>query len=404
MALTAKAVEKLAREGKTGLTNDGNGLYLKISKTGGASWIYRYKMNARSRDMGLGPYPDIGLADAREKTARARLLVISNKDPLEERRSEQAEQKRANTANVTFRDVAEEFIGSHRAGWKSVKHAQQWTNTLSTYAYPEIGHLAPSDITPQHVLNILKLIWVEKTETASRVRNRIELVLDAAKAKGLREGENPARWRGHLDKLLPKPSKVQKTKHHTALSWSEVPGFMAILSELESSSFRAMELTILSATRSSETLNATWNEIDLDGRIWTIPSARMKSPKDHRIPISDAMLRLLRGLPRFENSPFLFPGQRPGKPLSNMAMLMALKRMGYGHITMHGFRSSFRDWAGETTAHPADVCEQALAHSTGNAVEAAYRRGDLFEKRRLLMEDWATFALSAVNKRSSTKK
>lgn len=396
MGLTAKAVEKLAREGKAGLTNDGNGLYLKVTKTGSTSWIFRYKMNYKSRDMGLGPYPEIGLAEAREQTARARLLILEGTDPLEMRKAAQEALKSVEKAPASFQAVAEEYVESHRAGWKNAKHAQQWTNTLSTYAYPVIGDLAPDEVTTQHILEILKDIWNTKTETASRVRNRIELILDAAKAKGLRAGENPARWRGHLDKLLPKRSKVQITKHHPALFWKSVPGFMLELSALAGSTYRAMEMTILTAMRSSEVLNAQWGEIDLAERVWTIPAARMKTPRDHRVPISDALYGLLAKLPHLDDSPFLFPGQRPGKPLSNMAMLMALRRMNYAHITMHGFRSSFRDWAGETTSHPRDVCEQALAHSIGNAVEAAYRRGDLFEKRRHLMADWSDFALSGI--------
>lgn len=396
MGLSAKAVEKLARDGKAGLTNDGKGLYFKVTKTGSTSWIFRYKMNYKSRDMGLGPYPEIGLAEAREHATRARLLILEGKDPLEVRRDAQEELKRAEAAPASFKTVAEEYIDSHRAGWKSAKHAQQWANTLSTYAYPVIGHLAPSEIKTQHILEILKKIWKDKTETASRVRNRIELVLDAAKARGLREGENPARWRGHLDKLLPRRSKVQVTKHHPALPWKEVPTFMANLSQLPGSSYRAMEMTILTATRTSEVLNAQWSEIDLADRVWTIPAVRMKTPRDHRVPISDALLALLVNLPRLETNPFLFPGLRPGKPLTNMAMLMALSRMGNSHLTMHGFRSSFRDWAGEATSHPRDVCEQALAHTIGNAVEAAYRRGDLFEKRRLLMQEWSDFIFSGV--------
>lgn len=396
MGLTAKAVEKLARDGKAGLTNDGNGLYFKVTKTGSTSWIFRYKINYKSRDMGLGPYPEVGLAEAREQASRARLTILEGKDPLELRKAAQEALKRVERAPATFRTVAEEYIESHRAGWKNAKHAQQWTNTLSTYAYPVIGDLAPGEITTPHILEILKEIWKEKTETASRVRNRIELILDAAKAKGLREGENPARWRGHLDKLLPKRSKVQAAKHHPALPWKDVPSFMIELSQLAGSAYRAMEMTILTATRSSEVLNARWDEIDLADRIWTIPAARMKSTRAHRVPISNSLYVLLSGLPRLDDNPFIFPGQRPGKPLSNMAMLMALRRMNRSGITMHGFRSSFRDWAGETTSHPRDVCEQALAHSIGNAVEAAYRRGDLFEKRRILMEDWAGFASSGI--------
>lgn len=394
MALTAKGVEKLVRDGKSGLTGDGQGLYLKVTDTGAASWVFRYKRHSKSRDMGLGPYPLVGLSAARDFAAQARLLLREGNDPIEVRRAEQSEAKQAELVIETFEEVAREYIASHRAGWKSTKHAQQWGNTLETYAYSTIGNIPPRDITTQHVLNLLKVIWLKKPETANRVRNRIELVLDAAKAKGLRDGENPARWRGHMDKLLPKPSKVQKTKHHSALSWVDLPDFMSTLASLKGASYRAIELTILTALRSSEVLNAQWHEIDLINKVWLIPAARMKAVKDHRLPLSEPVLKLLNDLPRFEGSPFVFPGQKPGKPLSNMTMLMALRRMNRDDITIHGFRSTFRDWAGEDTAHPRDVCEQALAHTIGNAVEAAYRRGDMFEKRRLLMADWASYALS----------
>ncbi|MGE6992107.1 tyrosine-type recombinase/integrase [Pseudomonas sp. NPDC047961] len=296
---------------------------------------------------------------------------------------------------MTFKKVATDYIAAHRAGWKNVKHAQQWENTLATYAEPVIGHLPAAEVSTAHVLEILQPIWITKTETASRVRNRIELILDAAKARGLRDGENPARWRGHLDKLLPKRAKVRAVEHHTALPWPDLPAFMDGLAKHDALSYAAIRLTILTACRTSEVLGATWDEVDLESHTWTIPAARMKAGKDHRVPLSDAALKVLGSLPRIDGSPYLFPGARQGRPLSNLAMLMGLRRMGRGNLTMHGFRSTFRDWAAERTQYPREVCEMALAHKIAEGAEAAYWRGDIFEKRRALMADWAKYATQA---------
>jgi len=411
--LTAKTIESLAKAKTPGLTNDGEGLYFQVSKTGGTSWIFRYKIAGKSRDMGLGPYPETGLADAREKAVEARRKTKAGIDPLAEREAERERQQveqererqrieaeraaleRAKVRAVTFRAVAADYIAAHRAGWKNAKHAQQWANTLATYADPVIGHLPTDEITTAHLLEILQPIWGEKTETASRVRNRVELILDAAKARGLRDGENPARWRGHLDKLLPKRSRVQARTHHAALPWAELPAFMDALAAHDDLTHHAMRLTILTACRTSEVLGATWSEIDRETRTWTIPAARMKAGKEHRVPLSGAALAVLDSLPRVAGSPYLFPGARKGRPLSNMAMLMGLRRMGRGDLTMHGFRSTFRDWAAERTHYPREVCEMALAHVVAGGAEAAYWRGDVFDKRRALMADWAAYATSA---------
>lgn len=389
--LKARQVETMK---EPGTYEDGDGLRLFIKATGAKSWVFRYQFQAKRREMGLGAYPLTSLADAREAAADARKLIRAGVDPLEQRKAKQAEAQSEQilAQAVTFDSAAADYIAAHRAGWKNAKHAQQWENTLATYASPIIGKLEPGEITTDHVLKVLQPIWLAKPETASRLRNRIELVLDAAKARGLREGENPARWRGHLDKLLPSRLKVRAREHHAALPWSELPAFMAELAAHDDLTYQAMRLTILTACRTSEVLGATWAEIDKASRTWTIPASRMKAGKEHRVPLSDAALAVLDSLPRVESSPFLFPSTRKGKHLSNMAMLMGLRRMGRGDLTMHGFRSTFRDWAGECTPHPRDVCEQALAHTLGNVVEAAYRRGDLFEKRRVLMADWATYA------------
>ncbi len=398
-ALTAKGVDKLAKEAVPGLTSDGNGLYLRITKSASAGWIYRYKLNGRSRDMGLGAYPQVSLAEARDLASAAGAQKRSGVDPIEARRvaaeARRAEQSMSLTTNPTFKEVACDYIEAHRPGWKNAKHASQWANTLTTYTFPTIGDLPPADITTDHVTRILRVIWISKPETASRVRNRIELVLDAAKARGLREGENPARWRGHLDKLFPKPSQVKPVRHHPALPWAKAPAFIRTASECKGLSYRAIEMTIMTACRTSEVLNATWNELDLINNVWTIPAERMKARKEHRAPISPQLRTLIDRLPRLDSSPYLFPGQRAGRPLSNMAMTMALRELCYEAVTMHGFRSTFRDWAGECTGHPRDVCEQALAHTLSSEVEAAYRRGDLLNKRRSLMTEWADFLYSA---------
>lgn len=402
-SLTTKAVEKIVRSGLPGMTNDGDGLYLKLGRGGRASWIFRYKLAGKSRDMGLGRHSEVSLAAAREKAAEARKLSRSGVDPLAHR-NEELERRRlakeverlaqdaAKAKATTFKEVALGYIADHKPGWKNTKHAQQWQNTLTTYAFAEIGNLSTQEIGTQHVLKILKPIWTVIPETASRVRNRIELVLDAAKAMGLREGENPARWRGHLDKLLPPRAKVRAVKHHAALAWTELPAFMEPLEKAEDLSVKALRFTILTACRTNEVLGSTWAEVDLAAKVWTIPASRMKAGKEHRVPLSTAAVDLLTALPRVQGNNHLFAGARKKRPLSNMAMLMALRRMQRAPLTTHGFRSTFRDWASEVTHFPREVCEQALAHTIENAVEAAYRRGDLFEKRRIMMEDWALYA------------
>lgn len=394
--LNAKQIENLT---EPGTYDDGDGLRLMVKASGSKSWVFRYQFQGKRRDMGLGSFPAVSLKAARLAIADHRRTMAAGADPMAardaERERQQEAQRQQAAKRVTFESVAAEYIEAHRKGWKNAKHGQQWANTLATYAAPIIGHLPPAEITTAHVLEILQPIWGEKTETASRVRNRIELILDAAKAKGLRDGENPARWRGHLDKLLPKRSKVQAQQHHAALPWADLPAFMASLAGRDAPTYQAIRLTILTACRTSEVLGATWAEIDLESRTWTIPAARMKARKEHRVPLSDAALEVLASLPRVEGSPYLFPGARPGRPLSNLAMLMGLRRMGRGDLTMHGFRSTFRDWAAERTHYPREVCEMALAHVVAGGAEAAYWRGDVFDKRRALMADWAAYATTA---------
>tara|TARA_R110002072_G_scaffold92563_1_gene205942 strand:+ start:332 stop:1567 length:1236 start_codon:yes stop_codon:yes gene_type:complete len=403
--LNPKKIENLTTPGTY---EDGNGLRLVVKPNGSKSWVLRFQLNKKRREMGLGRFPDVSLKKARVDAATQRGLLLKRRDPLTERNlavaAKQKAERETEAKSYTFKMAAADYIASHRAGWKNAKHAQQWANTLETYAEPFLGNIPPNDITTDHVLSVLQPIWFDKPETASRVRNRIELVLDAAKARGLRQGENPARWRGHLDKLLPPRLKVRARKHHTALPYSELPDFMPLLEQSNEYSYQAARVTILSALRTSEVLGAEWDEIDLKAKVWTIPVERMKAEKEHRVPLSPALINLFKNLPRVDGNPYVFPGMREGKHLSNTAMLMTLRRIGRGDLTMHGFRSTFRDWAGECTPHPRDVCEQALAHSLGNSVEAAYRRGDLFEKRRVLMDDWTRYVTSTPSGKAVQRK
>lgn len=338
--------------------------------------------------MGLGSCAQTTLAEARDKAADARKQVKNGVDPLE---AKAAEKTAAKARQLTFRDVAKDYIDAHRPGWRNAKHAQQWENTLAAYAFPEIGDKAPRDVTTEDVLKVLKPIWQSKPETASRVRNRIELVIDAARAHGLSTAPNPAAWLRHLDNLLPERTKMSKG-HHAAMPYVDVPTLLDRLhSKRDSLSSIALQITILTACRTSEVLLAQWHEFDLDNQIWTIPAKRMKAGVPHRVPLSDAVIALLKCLGTKEG--YLFPGARQGRPLSNMAMTMVLRKLGHGDLTVHGFRSTFRDWTAEETHYPNIVAEQALAHSVGDETELAYRRGDLLAKRRALMADWAAYCM-----------
>ena len=292
---------------------------------------------------------------------------------------------------MTFAACAERYIASHKVGWRNPKHAAQWPATLGTYVYPVFGSLPVQAVDVGLVMKAIEPIWVQKPETAGRVRGRIERVLDWATARGYRQGENPARWRGHLENLLPKKSKVRRVEHHAALPYVEIGAFMAELRQQEGVPARALEFAILTAARTGEVIGAKWDEIDLDERLWTVPAERMKAGKEHRVPLSDVALAIVEERRKIQQDDHIFPGGKAGRPISNMAMLMLLRRMGRGDLTAHGFRSSFRDWAAERTTFPAEVAEMALAHTVSDKVEAAYRRGDLFQKRRYLMEAWAKF-------------
>lgn len=387
--LTAMAVAKMAKPGRYG---DGGGLYLQVSRTGTKAWLFRFTRDGQARQMGLGPVHTIGLAEARTRATDCRRALLDGIDPIESRRAARLEARRAARRVLTFKECADRHIAAQEAGWRNVKHRAQWTSTLEAYAYPKLGGLAVDAIDTALVVDVLEPIWTAKPETAGRVRGRVEAVLNWAAARGYRESENPARWRGHLDKLLPSRRKVRSVKNHPALPYAELPAFMADLRDRPSVSAKALEFTILTAARTGETIGAKWPEIDFKAAMWIVPAERMKAGKEHRVPLSRRAVELLESLPR--EGEFVFMGGKAGKPLSNMALLELMRGMRPGFVP-HGFRSTFRDWASESTAFPSEVVEMALAHVIENKVEAAYRRGDLFEKRRRLMADWASYCESS---------
>jgi integrase len=383
--LTAIKVAKISKPGRYG---DGNGLVLQVSKWRTKAWLFRYQRDGRERQMGLGPAGAVSLADARELARDCRKRLLTGADPIEARRTERMQARLEAARGVTFRECAERYIAAHEAGWRNDKHKAQWKSTLAKYVYPIIGNLSVASIDTALVVKVIEPVWSAKSETAGRVRGRIESILDWAKVRGFRAGDNPARWRGHLDKLLPSGRKMKAVKHHPALPYAEMPAFTVDLRSRDGISARALELLILTAVRSSEVIGARWCEFDFKAKTWTIPGQRMKSGREHRVPLSDRVLVLLSALPRQDD--YAFPGVRRGMPLSNMAMLELMRGMRPAYVP-HGFRSTFRDWAAERTNYPNHVVEMALAHSVGDKVEAAYRRGDLFEKRRRLMADWAKY-------------
>jgi integrase len=392
--LNAKLVEHLK---KPGLYADGGNLHLRIAAGGSKGWIFRFTLCGRTRDAGLGSYPAVSLAHARDEAEKLRRQIAEGVDPIESRRNLRAASQAEAARATTFEQCAKAYVSSHEVGWKNDKHRAQWNSTLKTYVYPAIGALPVNTVDTTLVMQILEPLWRSKPETASRVRGRIEVILSWAKVRGHRNGENPAQWRGHLDQLLPAKGKVRKVSHHAALPYRDLPAFMKKLREQNSFTARALEFLILTATRTSETLCATWDEIELSRGLWTIPAQRMKASKDHRVLLSPRALELLSEMAPLKINEFLFPGAKPGRPLSQMSLLMLLRRMGYGHITTHGFRSCFRDWVADCTSFPGEVAELALAHAVPNAVEAAYRRGDMIEKRRLMTDAWSAYCASKLS-------
>jgi integrase len=370
---------------KAGRHSDGGGLYLNVSPSGSKSWVFMWVRGGKRREMGIGTYPAVSLAKARKLAEANRAAVEEGRDPIAERAKE---------TEPTFGECADAFVAGMEASWRNEKHRAQWRMTLTDYCAP-IRSRRVSQVTTQDVLSVLTPIWSEKPETASRLRGRVERVLDYAKAKGWREGENPALWRGHLKNVLPVRQKLTRG-HHAAMPYAEVPAFVVRLRASEAMAARALEFTILTAGRSGETRGATWPEIDLEKALWVIPAHRMKAGKEHRVPLPPRAVDLLRDLHELRTSELVFPGQKKGRPLSVMAMDMLLRRMKVD-VTVHGFRSAFRDWAGEETGFPRDVAEQALAHAVGDATERAYRRGDALEKRRKLMDAWAGYLSLKAN-------
>lgn len=383
--LSAKQVEK---QRIPGYWADGGGLYLQVSPALTKSWIFRYTRLGRAREMGLGAERDISLSDARAKAGECRRLLAGDVDPLATRDAERQKERLAAVGTITFAKCAERYIEAHRAGWRNEKHAGQWASTLETYASPVMGTLAVKDIDTALVLRTLEPIWSSKAETAKRLRGRMERILDWARVMGYRTGENPARWRGHLDKLLPAALNQQTRKHHAALPYDEIGAFLGALRMQQGMAARALEFLILTASRTNEVIGAVGGEMDLEKAVWSVPGQRMKAKRDHRLPLSPRALQIVQSQ---SQEGYIFPGGRAGQPLSDMAMLQLLKRMGRSDLTVHGFRSTFKDWAAECTTYPNEVSEMALAHAVGDKVEAAYRRGDLFEKRRNLMRDWERY-------------
>jgi integrase len=373
--LTARKVET-AKPSKHG---DGGGLQLAVAPTGAKKWVLRFMAAGKAHEMGLGSYPEVGLAEAREKALMGRRLARSGVDPIAERRKDRG--------IPTFGQIADEIAEQLSEGFRNEKHKAQWKMTLTVYAEPL--RAKPVDkIGTADVLAVLRPIWQTKPETASRVRGRVERVLNAAKAKGYRTGENPAAWRGHLESLLPKPSRLSRG-HHAAIPYKELPAFVARLREREATAALALEFAILTAARSGEVLGARWAEIDLAAKVWTIPAERMKAAREHRVPLNERAVEILKSIGEAKVSNFVFPGQRPGRPLSVMALEMVLRRMGVDNTTVHGFRSAFRDWAGNETHFPRELAEHALAHVIGDKAEQAYRRSDALARRRELMDAWA---------------
>jgi integrase len=365
-------------------------LYLQIGPTGTKSWILKFQLNGRPRAMGLGSLHITSLSQARDARDDAHRLLRDHVDPIEARKLQLQQKRLAATKTMTFREAATLCIAAREKGWRNPRHIRQWPETLAAFVYPTIGNLSVDAIDTTLVLKVLEPIWTTKSETASRVRGRIETVLDWAKTRGYRQGENPARWRGHLDMVLPKKSKVRAVEHHPALPYAQIGSFMVELRRIDTVGARALEFAILTAARSGEVLGATWNEIDLSNKLWTVPGKRMKSGREHRVPLSDAAVAVLLQMEIIREGDEVFPGRSRGH-LPKRALLLAVYGAGRRDCTVHGFRSSFRDWAAERTNFPSELAEMALAHSVGSKVEASYRRSDLFERRRRIMADWATF-------------
>jgi integrase len=395
MKLTAKRVARFLKQ--PGRYPDGDNLYLRVSSPGNASWILRYERDGRERMLGLGPLHTISLAEARNRAKAARQLLLDGVDPIDQKRAQKAQRALAAAKAMTFAQAAQSYYDQHEAKWRNRKHAAQFLSSLRTYAFPKIGHLPISEIDTGLVLKCIEPHWATTTETMSRVRGRIESVLDWATVRGYRSGDNPARWKGHIAEVLPARDKIAKREHHRALPFTEVARFIADLRKRIGVAAKALEFTILTAARTGEVIGAKWNEIDSTEKMWTVPAGRTKGEREHRVPLSKRALEILAQVPHEEGNDHIFIGPIAGAGFGDSAMTSVLKRMGHGDITVHGFRSTFRDWAAERTNTPNHVVEMALAHAIGDKTEAAYRRGDLLAKRKVLMETWANYCAKTTN-------
>jgi integrase len=388
--LTARMVEQVKEPGYYG---DGAGLVLRVADSGSKVWLYRYKTMGRVREMGLGPIRDVSLAEARDAAREARRLRRTGIDPIDAKRERKAVARLDAARMITFAQCAAAYIENHRPSWGNAKHAAQWESTLRTYAYPVFGNLPVAAVDTALVVRVLDPIWSAKPETASRLRGRIEAVLDFAKVRGYRDGENPARWKGHLKEALPAASRLKKVKHHAALPYADIAAFIADLRQRDGDAAAALEFAILTAARTSEVIGTRWPEIDMATAVWTVPAERMKGGVEHRVPLSEQALLVLRRMEAKRVNEVVFSGQTPGRALSNMALLMMLRRMERDDITAHGFRSTFRDWVADCTGVASEIAEACLAHKVAGKVEAAYKRTDFFEKRRDLMRQWGSFCV-----------
>ena len=393
--LTARKVASLNTKGWYG---DGNGLWLKVTSSETKSWVFRYSRFKKINNMGLGSIFAVSLADARLKAQEYRATLQEGLDPLQVKRELEAKQKAEKADLVTFNHCAERYIESHKAGWKNAKHAQQWTNTIHTYASPVIGSLPIKSIDTALIMRVLEPIWLTKNETAGRLRGRIENILSWAAVQGYRAADNPAQWKGHLENLLAKPSKIKKVKHHRAMPYTDIHNFINDLRTHTGVSAKALEFLIITASRTSEVIGAQWDEIDLTANVWIIPANRMKAGKEHRVPLCSRALELIEEMKAFKTNDFLFCGQTKAGGLSNAAMDKLLQKTMAKEYTVHGFRSTFRDWTAEQTNYPRDLCEMALAHTIKDKSEAAYRRGDMMEKRFNMMNDWLKYIESPLPK------
>ncbi len=394
--LNAKQIEHL---NKPGLHAVGDGLYLRVKPTGSKFWAFRYMLKGRAREMGLGTYPAVSLDEVRHgegKLSDCQKLLRDGIDPIETRKQKAVQAAISQARHITLRQCAEAYIHAHKTSWQNAKHLYQWNQTLESFTYPILGHLPVEEVDVSSVMRVLEPLWQTKTETAKRLRGRIEVILDWAKARNYRDGDNPARWRGLLENLLPRPSKLKKVEHYPALPYDKIGAFMAALKQQEGIGAQALAFTILTASRTGEAVGARWSEVDLDNALWTVPANRIKAGRIHRVPLSPEAIQILKSMQTFreggrKDDALIFPSRKQGVKLSNMSLLSVLRRMGRDDIVTHGFRSSFRDWCAEQTDFPREVAEAALAHINGDKFEASYLRSDLFNKRRQLMEQWGRY-------------